>query len=125
MNLKEWLNEAGVSVNAAAKAADMSQATLNAQANGSVKLKLETVIHLARRLNRNPVTALVETEFISPEEAAGVSIEEVRDQIRRDLEQRELESLSDTELTAEVRRLVAELDRRLAASEGRERWPTR
>lgn len=123
MNLKEWLNEAGVSVNAAAKAADMSQATLNAQANGSVKLKLETVIHLARRLNRNPVTALVETGFISPEEAAGVSIEEVRDQIRRDLEQRELESLSDTELTAEVRRLVAELDRRLAASEGRERWP--
>lgn len=121
MNLKEWMAQVapGVSVNAAARATQMSQTTLNAQANGSTTLKPDTVIALARQYQANPVAALVETGFLTSEEAVGVTADELRRQIKAELEAATLASMDEQQLTAEARRILAEIDRRFAKAEGR------
>lgn len=72
MKHTEWFERlaSGDSVNAAAAKTGIVQTTLNNQIKKGV-IPAESVIRLARAYNVPPVQALVDTEYLGPEEAEG------------------------------------------------------
>lgn len=106
---------AGDSPHAVAVRAGVPPKTLDTQLRSKSGLKPEMAVKIARAYGADPLVALVEVGLISADEAAGASMEDLRAQIARELEAERIGSMSDDQLTAEVRRLLAEVDRRLAA----------
>lgn len=75
MNVSEWLKElkGNDSMRAASQKSGYAQTTLQRQIDKG-QLSPEMVIALCRAYDRSPVTGLIETGYIQPWEAEGVSI---------------------------------------------------
>ena len=111
---------AGDSPHAVAVRAGVPPKTLDTQLRSKTGLKAEMAVRIARAYGADPLVALVGIGLLEPDEVAGVSANELRAQIEREMLADRLASMTDDELMAEVRRLLSEVDRRLAAPEGRE-----
>ncbi|MBD3689846.1 hypothetical protein H8R18_01155 [Nanchangia anserum] len=83
----------GMTVNAVATAADMTQSTLDRQIKRG-NIPAPSVIAIARGLDLNPVSALVECGYLAAEEVAG------------DVQIIDWTTVSDSELCAEVLRRI-------------------
>lgn len=110
----------GDSPHAVAVRAKVPPKTLDTQLRSPKGLRPEMVVKIARAYAADPVVALVDHGLLAADEVAGVSVDQMRAQVEREVREVDLESMSDEQLTGEVRRLLGEVDRRLAAAEGRQ-----
>lgn len=94
----------------------MDQSTLNRQMKKGVPP--DTIVKIARAYRVDPVVALVELGLITADEAGGVNTAQLRTQITREVAQQRLDAMTDDQLMTEVKRLLGEIDRRLAERHG-------
>lgn len=116
MSTQQWMESVsdGATVNAVASKAGVSQSTLATQLASTTGLKPDMAVRIARAYGSDPVVALVQVGLLQADEVTGVSADELRTQIAAEMDAQRLEEMTDDELMAEVRRLLAEVDGRLA-----------
>lgn len=121
MSTQRWMQEVsgGATVSAIAGRAGVRQSTLATQLASLTGLKPDMAVRIARAYGADPVVALVQIGLLAADEVTGVSAEELRAQIAAEMGDERLAAMSDEDLTAEVRRLLDEIDARLARAEGR------
>jgi hypothetical protein len=116
MDIKAWLERLTerASVNAVATTAGIDQSTLNRQLKTG-SLSPENVVKIARAYNEAPLVGLVELGLITAKEAGA---DELRSVIVEEVKAARLDTMSQSEITAEMRRLVDEVDRRSTGKGG-------
>lgn len=116
MNARKWMERVArtTSVNAVAQASGVEQSTLNRQLK-SETVTAENVIKIARAYKADVLASLVELRFVSGEEVGAGKLRAV---IEEEVKAARLGAMSNEQVTAEMRRLIDEVDRRLTGDDG-------